>query len=157
HPWALARPVDAARESPSSPAFLHEVELPRETVLGLMAVRAAGSADGTVYLAGGRRLDRRLLQGAVLPDGTRALLSCNLDLALSAGRLIGTATATLDFAAVEPLIARVRQTGRDARATVAPGGEAEAVEAVPLPGRGGSVLGVLLIGSSRRELAALLA
>jgi nitrogen fixation/metabolism regulation signal transduction histidine kinase len=58
-------------------------------------------------------------------------------------------------AQLEPLIARVRQSGREATETIEWPDGAERVDAIPLAGRDGAVLGVLLIGSSGRELAAL--
>src|SRR5207249_6781406 len=57
---------------------------------------------------------------------------------------------------LEPLIARVRQTGREATEAIFWPDGPEWVDAIPLTDRDERVLGVLLVGSSGRELAALL-
>ena len=148
HPWATA--ANAGRG-----AFLQAIELPHEIALGLVAVRKAGGRDGGVLVAGGRRLDRSFLQSLVLPEGTRALLYRNVEPEVSRQQLVDASGQVAQSAQLEPLIARVRQSGREAAETIEWPDGPERVDAIPLAGNDGAVLGVLLVGSSGRDLAAL--
>lgn len=150
HPWALA-----VATTPSAP-FLQPVELPRNVALGLVAVRPVRTAGTAIYVAGGRRLDREFLRSLTLPEGMRALLYRNVEPELSGQQLIDAAGEVAHAGALEPLIARVLERREEAAETVHWPDGTERVTAVPLTGRGGTVLGVLLVGSSGRELAALL-
>lgn len=152
HPWALA-----ARDKPgASPAFLQAVELPREIALGLVSVREVAAGGRRVYLAGGRRLDQQFLRSLPLPDGMRVLLYRNLDREMSRGQLMDASGRATRAAPLEPLLARVLQTGREATEAIDWPDGRETVAAIPLTGRDGAVLGALLVGSSGREEAKLL-
>ena len=153
HPWAAAPHAD---EAGAPDAFLQAVELPRQVALGLMAVRPVVAGEGRIYLAGGRRLDQQFLQSLVLPAGVRALLYRNVEPDLSRLPLIDASGNAAHASQLEPLIARVRQSGREAAETVVWPDGPEIVDAMPLVGRDKTVLGVLLVGSSARELATLL-
>jgi len=137
------------------PAFLQVIELPEETALALVAVRALAGGAGNLYIAGGRRLDRKFLQSLVLAPGMRVLLYQNLQPEVSSRQLIAGGDDPPEAAPLEPLIARVVHSGQEAKDTIEWSDGPEAMDALPLTGRGGSVLGVLLVGSSGRELAAL--
>jgi signal transduction histidine kinase len=150
HPWALT-PGAATRPA----AFLQPVELPRDVALGLVAVRQVRTAERPLYVAGGRRLDQQFLHSLVLPDGMRALLYRNVDPELGRQQLIDASGDVPHRAQLDPLIARVRQSGQEGSDTVQWPDGPEMITAVPLTGPGGAVLGVLLVGSSGRELAAL--
>ena len=139
----------------SSEEFLQAVELPHEVALGLVAVHKVGTDDGSVYVAGGRRLDRQFLGSLVLPPGMRVLLYRNLEPEVSTRQLVDPAGAAQQATVLLPLISRVRQTGQEASETIAWPDGPEAMSALPLAGRNGDVVGVLLVGSSGRELAAL--
>jgi two-component system nitrogen regulation sensor histidine kinase NtrY len=148
HPWAVG--------SPSSPgAFLQAVELPQGTTLGLVAVRKVAAREGDLYLAGGRQLDQTFLQSLVLPPGMRVLLYRNLEPEVAQRQLIAASGDASQQAPLEPLISRVRQSGQESEETIEWPDGAETMDAIPLAGRDGRVLGVLLVGSSGRELAAL--
>ena len=148
HSWATA-----AR---SGGAFLQAVEFPGETALALVASRNVGAGDGGLVIAGGRRLDRSFLQSLVLPAGTRVLLYRHVG-SESSRPLIDASGQVAEAAPLEPLIARVRQSGGEAAGTIEWPDGPETVSAIPLKGRDGTVLGVLLVASSGRELAALVA
>src|SRR5262245_44593861 len=148
HPWATAPNLGRA-------AFLQPIELPHETALGLVAVRRAEARDGGVIVTGGRRLDQSFLQSLVLPEGTRAMLYRNVEPEVSRQQLIDASGQVAQSAQLAPLIARVRQSGREAAETIEWPDGPERVDAIPLAGNDGAVLGVLLVGSSGRELAAL--
>jgi nitrogen fixation/metabolism regulation signal transduction histidine kinase len=85
----------------------------------------------------------------------RALLYRNVEPELSRQQLIDASGQVAQAAQLEPLIARVRQSGREAAETIEWPDGPERVDGIPLAGRDGAVLGVLLVGSSGRELAAL--
>jgi signal transduction histidine kinase len=152
HPWAAERPSDAAGSS----AFLQAVELPRQTALGLMAVRPIVVGDRRIYLAGGRVLDQQFLRSLVLPPGMRALLSHNIEPERSHPQVIDDSGNAAEASELEPLLARVRESAREAQETVVWPDGPEIVDAMPLTGRDQKVLGVLLVASSGRELAALI-
>jgi signal transduction histidine kinase len=148
HPWATAA-IGERR------AFLQTIELPHETALGLVAVRKVAARDGGLIVAGGRRLDPSFLQTLVLPAGMRALLYRNVEPEVSRQQLIDASGQVAQSAQLEPLIARVRQSGHEAAETIDWPDGPERVDAIPLAGRDGTTRGVLLVGSSGRELAAL--
>jgi signal transduction histidine kinase len=152
HPWATAEPPSGDQAG----AFLQAVELPRETALGLMSVRTVTAGDRRISVAGGRRLDQQFLQSLVLPAGMRALLYRNVEPEVSRLQLIDASGNVAQAGPLEPLIARVRQSGTEAQETVVWPDGPETIDAMPLTGRDGTVLGVLLVGSSGRELAALI-
>jgi two-component system nitrogen regulation sensor histidine kinase NtrY len=151
HPWA-ASPGPAA--APTA-ALLRVVELPQETALGLIATRTLTAGTEHLYLAGGRRLDRPFLQSLVLSPGMRVLLYRNLQPEVSRRQLIGNEGSIAEAAPLEPLIGRVIQSRQEARETITWPDGPETVDALPLEGPDGAVLGVLLVGSSGRELATL--
>jgi two-component system nitrogen regulation sensor histidine kinase NtrY len=149
HPWAVGSPGS------SGGAFLQAVELPQGMALGLVAVRKVAARDGDLYLAGGRQLDQTFLQSLVLPPGMRVLLYRNLEPEVAQRQLVAASGDASQQAPLEPLISRVRQSGQEAVETIEWPDGAETMDAIPLAGPDGRVLGVLLVGSSGRELAAL--
>ena len=94
------------------------MELPGDVALGLVAVRTVAAGEHRLYLAGGRRLDQHFLESLVLPAGMRVLLYRNLEPEVSRQQLFDASGAVSDAAPLEPLIARVRQTGQEARETI---------------------------------------
>ena len=148
-PWA------AKTAATRSGGFLQPIELPDETALALVAVRALPAGARALHVAGGRRLDRKFLQSLVLPPGMRVLLYENLQPEVSGRHLIAAEDDPPEAAPLEPLIARVIQDRREARDAIEWPDGPETVDALPLAGPDGPVLGVLLVGSSGRELAAL--
>jgi len=149
HSWAVGSPAS------SGAGFLQAVELPQDTALGLVAVRKVAAGEGNLYVAGGRQLDQKFLQSLVLPPGMRVLLYRNLEPEITRRQLVAASGDVSQQAPLEPLISRVRQGGQEAVETIEWPDGAETVHAIPLPGRDGRVLGVLLVGSSGRELAEL--
>jgi signal transduction histidine kinase len=148
HPWATG--------AATGRAFLQTIELPRERELALIAVQRTAAGDRGLIVAGGRRLDEHFLQSLALPAGVRALLYRNVEPEVSRHQLIDADGRTPPAGPLEPLIARARQSGRESAETIEWPDGPETVDAIPLAGRDGAVLGVLLVGSSGRELAALL-
>ncbi len=133
-------------------AFFEAVELPDDTALALVAVRVVNAGDRNLYLVGGYRLDRQFLASLPLPAGMRALLYRNFPPAQTIADASGPVA---NAAALQPLIDRVRAHLRDEVETVDWPDGPETLQAMPLMGRDNNLLGVLLVGSSRRDLAAL--
>jgi len=151
HPWLSEAPAPDRERA----AFLHAVERPRGFELGLLAVRAVGVGRDSLIVVGGRGLDQEFLKTLVLPPGMRVLLYRNVEPELSRHQLIDASGDVSNAAPLEPLIARVRQSGREATETVEWAGRVETVDGIPLIGLDGAPLGVLLVASSGRELASL--
>jgi two-component system, NtrC family, nitrogen regulation sensor histidine kinase NtrY len=136
-------------------AFLHAVELPRGFDLGLFGVRTLGTGGRSLFVAGGRRLDQAFLKTLVLPPGMRVLLYRNVEPELARQQLIDASGEVTNAAPLDPLIARIRQSGREASETVQWPDDPATVNGIPLTGSDGTTLGVLLVASSGRELASL--
>jgi two-component system nitrogen regulation sensor histidine kinase NtrY len=146
-------------------AFLKIEELQDSTALGLFAARATRVSEHPVYVIGGRRLNKTFLSALDLPADMRVLLYQNRGEKFSADMLIDPVAqsarngegSTEKFA---PLIDVVRQYNEEATAIVhwsADQADDEVFHAIPLRGAGrgsgkdGPLLGVLLIGNSRRS------
>jgi len=140
----------------SQPAFLKREELPDDAALALVAVGVRTVADARLYVIAGRRLDSAFLTSLVLPPGMRVLLYRNLEAAFSPQALAGVAVDAEKFA---PLIDQVRRENREVISEIrwsADAASAETFHAIPLDGRERRPLGVLLIGSSRRQVVTLM-
>lgn len=140
------------------PAFLAREELARGTILALLAVRAVSVGGTRIYFAGGQRLDREFLGSLTLPAGMRALLYRNLESGFSLQSLIDASGMVAQGDRLAPLVERVRREPRELEQTVQWSSnreDAETFYALPLAGRQNDLLGVLLVGSSRRRLVRL--
>ena len=150
-PWLL-EPVDWKAQ----PAFLKREDLAEESVLALEAVRVAAQSDSRLYVVAGRRLGDSFLASLVLPSGMRALLYRNLETAFSPQALSGATAHEAERLA--PLIERIRHEnheGADVIRWASDAASEETFHALPLDGRDKRPLGVLLIGSSRAPVVAL--
>jgi signal transduction histidine kinase len=136
-------------------AFLRREELPTGVTLALVAVSIASEAGSTLYVAGGRGLDRDFLTTLVLPAGMRVLLYSNLEPGFNPSALIDASGPVANAGLLRPLIEQVQLERREGARIVGSGAASERVHAVPLPGLDGAPLGVLLIASSRHELVEL--
>ncbi len=135
-------------------AFLKREELADGATLGLVAVQEARVGDRKIYVVGGQRLDRDFVASLVLPAGTRVLLYRNLEAQFSPAQLIGP-SGQVSAGDLLPLIEKVRGDRREETRIVGAGSAAETFHALPLTGYQHNLLGILLIGSSRRELVEL--
>jgi signal transduction histidine kinase len=138
--------------------FLRREELPDGVALSLTAVRTAPDAQKPIYFVGGRRLDQNFLASLVPPAGTRALLYKNLDQNFVASALTDVNGPFDQANLLEPLIQEVQQQPKPQVKTIDwtdDAADAEAFHAIPLTGRNNELLGVLLLGSSRKEIVLL--
>jgi len=151
--------VTATKDWHGSHAFLKKEELPDGVVLSVSAVRTvSGGNDKNLYIIGGRRLDQSFLASLVLPSGMRALLYRNLEPGFVDTALVDVNGAAGDPERYRPLIEQVQRNPQAAMDTINwtdDAASAETFHAMPLTGRNNELLGVLLVGSSRKELVLL--
>jgi len=152
--------VKATKDWNSTLAFLKKEELADSAALSLTAVRSvAGGNDKSLYIIGGRRLDQNFLSTLVLPSGLRAFLYLNLDPGFSPAALLsGVKEGIEQPELLQPLIDQIRKQPQTLVRTInwnSDAASAETFHAMPLSGRNNELLGVLLVGSSRRQLVLL--
>jgi two-component system nitrogen regulation sensor histidine kinase NtrY len=154
--------LTATKDWRGSPAFLKREELPDGVALSLSAVRTLPVGEKNFYIVGGRRLDQNFLASLVLPTGMRALLYRNLEPNFVATALTDASGAVPNPDSFQPLIEQIQKQPPDDSATVVKTIEwnrdpasAESFHAMPLRGRNNELLGVLLLGSSAKELVLL--
>jgi two-component system, NtrC family, nitrogen regulation sensor histidine kinase NtrY len=151
-------------------AFLKREELPDGPTLGLFVVRVAHVGEQSLYMIGGARLDQGFLSTLDIPAGTRVLLYQNLDAKWNPKSLLDLNGPAAGADKLAPLVAAVRdslQESQDAIYWTADSADVEVFHAIALTGpvfRSGNqtsgnqtgsnqqLLGVLLVGSSRRPL-----
>jgi signal transduction histidine kinase len=146
-------------------AFLKREELPEGATLGLFAVRVARVGDQPLYVIGGERLDQGFLSTLDIPTGTRVLLYQNLDAKWNPKSLFDLNGPAAGVDKIAPLITKVRDTLQESQGVIrwsSDSADAEVFHAIPLTGpvlnstnpspTTQQLLGVLLVGSSRRPL-----
>ena len=151
-------------------AFLKREELPDGPTLGLFAIRAARVGEQPLYVIGGERLDQGFLSTLDIPAGTRVLLYQNLDTKWNPKTLLDLNGPAAGADKIAPLAARVRDTLQESQEVIpwtSDPADAEVFHAIPLTGPNLSainqdaanqdpasqqLMGVLLVGSSRRPL-----
>ncbi len=148
--------------SNDSGPFLKLEELQDSTALGFFAARAIHVGERSVYVVGGRKLDKNFLSALDLPADTRALLYQNRgdhfspDLLLDPGAGAGVAEPARPAEKFAPLIDAVRKYDQEISGVVdwtSDRADEEVFHAIPLRGVGKDhpLLGILLIGNSRRS------
>jgi signal transduction histidine kinase len=139
----------------SAGAFLKREELPEGSSLGLFAVRATHVGEHPLYVIGGERLDQGFLSTLDIPAGTRVLLYQNLDAHWNPKSLLDLNGPASGAERIAPMIEQVRRTGQESEGAIrwtADSADAEVFHAIPLHGPNQQLMGVLLVGSSRRPL-----
>ncbi len=141
--------LDRAAENP---AFLKREDLSEAPVLGLFVTRAVNIAERPVYVVGGRRLDKEFVSSLDLPADMRALLYQNLEPVFSPKLLIDATGSLTQPERLGPVIEKAKRSGesRELIAWSSDRADGEVMNAFPLKGEDSQVLGVLLVGTSRR-------
>ena len=152
--------VTSVKDWRGSPAFLKKEELPDGVELSLTAVRNLPVGDKNLYIIGGKRMDQNFLASLALPSGTRALFYRNLEPTFTATSLTDATGPVQQADLLQPFVEEVlkQPTNPTFVKTIewtSDPASSETFHAMPLTGRNGEVLGVLLLGSSRRELVTL--
>jgi two-component system, NtrC family, nitrogen regulation sensor histidine kinase NtrY len=139
-------------------AFLMREELPTDVALALSVVRTQPNVPKPFYIVGGRRLDKKFLESLVLPAGMRALIYSNLEPAFVPTALIAAKGDVDQPERFAPIVEQIQKQSRPLVRTIdwsRDPAEAETFHAIPLTGRNNELLGVFLVGSSRKELVLL--
>ncbi|MGD0214235.1 MAG: ATP-binding protein [Terriglobales bacterium] len=152
-------------EAPPAGAFLKREELPNGATLGLFAVRVVRMGEQPLYVIGGERLDQGFLSTLDIPAGTRVLLYQNLDVKWNPQSLLDLNGPAAGVDKIAPLVAKVRDTLQESQSVIhwtSDPADAEVFHAIPMTGpnvgtskqgaMNQQLLGVLLVGSSRRPL-----
>jgi two-component system nitrogen regulation sensor histidine kinase NtrY len=150
--------VTASKDWRESGAFLKREELPDGVALSLSVVRTLPVGDKNFYIIGGRRLDQNFLASLVLPTGMRALLYRNLEPNFVSTSLTDADGAVQQAERFAPIIEEIQKEPQPLIRTInwsQDAAEAETFHTMPLTGPNKELLGVLLVGSSRRELVLL--
>jgi signal transduction histidine kinase len=138
-------------------AFLTKIDTQDGPAIGLLSVTPIRVGDKNLYVVGGERLGKEFLASLVLPEGMRALLYLNLDSTFQGADLMDVSGPV---AQADPFTATIdEERGQASERTftipyTAEAGAAETFHSLPLQGRDGELLGVLLVGNSQRDLAA---
>jgi len=152
--------VNAEPDWNSKGAFLRRVDTPDAVDLGMIAVRTVRVGEKRLFLIGGQRLDQNFLATLVLPEGMRALLYRNLEQGFVPSELTDPRGPVSQPELFSPMIAEVQKNRHELQRAVTSGAginsNSETVNAIPLLGRDGDLLGVLLVGSSRQNLIQML-
>jgi two-component system, NtrC family, nitrogen regulation sensor histidine kinase NtrY len=150
--WA-ARPVDWNSEG----YFLKSEELPDETALALVSVRTANEGDRKLYICGGCRLGKEFLSSLVQQPGMRVLFYPHLTPQFSPHAIVADSGFIQEPEKLRPLVEQVIATSSESSRTISWQDGPETFHAIPLLGSEKNLLGMFLVGSSRRELAKLVA
>ncbi len=140
----------AAEES----GLLKSEELSEGPILGIFAVRRVPLSDASIYVVGGRKLDEEFLATLDLPAGMRTLLYYTAAGGFSGHNLIASSGAVTQPDKLADVIQRVLRSDVETTTIVhwsSNAADDESVQAMPLKGVGGQVMGVLLVADSRRE------
>ena len=138
----------------SKEAYLKQEDVPDGAVLGLFATRAIAIGDQSLYVIGGRRLDKDFLASLELPSGMRAMLYQNFAPMFSPQFLIDPSSTVQQAEKLSPLIQKAQQQAAEQTGTIhwsSDPADDESMHAIPLRGRDKRLLGVLLVGNSQRS------
>jgi two-component system nitrogen regulation sensor histidine kinase NtrY len=150
--------ITATEDWRGTKAFLKKEELPDGVALSMTAVRTLPVGDKNFYVVGGRRLDQNFLASLILPTGMRAMLYRNLEPTFVPTALTDAAGAVSQADLLQPVIEQIQKQPEEIVKTIdwnSDPAASETFHAMPLKGRNGELLGVLLLGSSRKELITL--
>jgi two-component system, NtrC family, nitrogen regulation sensor histidine kinase NtrY len=151
----------ATSQGANQGSFLKQEELQDSTALGLFAVRATHVGDHSIYVIGGRRLDKNFLSALYLPADMRALLYQNRGDHFSSDLLLdpsigGRTDGDRPPEKFRTVIEAVQLYNQEMTGIVhwsADQADDEVFHAIPLRGAGRPppLLAILLIGNSRRS------
>jgi len=152
--------VDALSTWGGTAPFLQLEDLQDSTAFGLFAMRTVQVGEHPVYVVGGRRLDKDFLSALDLPPDMRVLLYQNRGDHFSADLLIAPPAANADAVhpaeKLAPLIEAASKYNEEISGIVkwsSSAADDEVFHAIPLRGLGKDppLLGILLVGNSRRS------
>jgi two-component system, NtrC family, nitrogen regulation sensor histidine kinase NtrY len=139
-------------------SFLMRLDTQSGPVLGVVAVSTVRVGDKNLYVLGGVKLGKDLLSTLVLPEGMRALLYQNLEPQFQPANLIDEAGPVIEAERFAPFIEEAQQHPVEQVFKISwqrDKASAEVFHELPLLGRQKELLGVLLVGSSQRQVITL--
>lgn len=144
--------LEPAAEIPQT-TFLHQVETPQGSVLGILCIRTVRAHGTNFYVIGGRKLDSAV-RSLVAPAGMRILLYSSPEQG-SPGLL--TSAENFDPDSLMPLVQQALQQPRDEPSAIISqnNGSQEIFHAIALLGFGDRPAAVLLVGNSLAQQQAL--
>ena len=146
----------AAHTKGSTQAFLKSMDLPNEgSMLALVAVRSVSEGERKLHIVTGLAINERFFESLVFPSGMRILLYRHLDPRRDVAAQISGSLPGPEGQRLAPVLEDVRKSGREATRTVVWPDGPETFQVIPLLGKELEWLGAFLVGSSRRELLAL--
>ncbi|HEY3619435.1 MAG TPA: ATP-binding protein [Candidatus Sulfotelmatobacter sp.] len=134
-------------------SFLKQEELPDGRALGLCSIRKINVGDKPPLVLGCRRIDKDFLASLEVPAGTRVMFYQNLEPGFSPQLSIDASGPVQRSDQIAPIIRQIQQKQQETSELVhwsSDPAEDETVDAIPLPGLNGKLLGILLVGNSRR-------
>jgi two-component system nitrogen regulation sensor histidine kinase NtrY len=138
------------------PSFLkEEISDNERSETGLFAVRTVPGAESALYIVAGEKLGDAFLENLSAPAGSTVYLYRNSSAGFSANNLIGAGGDVSNAMGYQDVIDRARSSGLQTNSTDGMrdrDGENFNLTAIPLKGADGSVMAVLLVVNSRREL-----
>ena len=147
--YGYKRQIPAASEGG---AFLRSEELQNGFALGLIANRPVRSAEGALYVVGGRSLDRKLLDSLNVPTGMYVWLYRKTGAVNSEDESLGPNTVSPEQVIK---LAQTAEGGQETNGFVqitAEKNDRATVQAIPLKDDANNVAAVLLVGNSRKPL-----
>ncbi len=139
--------------APPKGSFLRQEQLPDGAALGLSAIREVEVGDRPLWVIGGRRLDKEFLESLELPAGMRAMLYRNLAKGFSPQLLVTPSGSVQQPEKLAPLISQAQQQRQEVSTLLHwsdnPADD-ESMHAIPLSGQDEQLLGILLVGNTRR-------
>jgi two-component system nitrogen regulation sensor histidine kinase NtrY len=134
-------------------AFLKQEELADGAALGLCAIRRVNVGEKPLFVLGCRRINRDFLASLELPAGMRAMFYQNLEAGFSPQLLIDASGPVERTDQIAPLILQIQQQRREVSKLVhwsSDPAEDETIDTILLTGLDNKLLGILLVGNSRR-------
>jgi signal transduction histidine kinase len=134
-------------------AFLKQEELPDGAALGLFSVREVSISGQRLFVVGGRRLDKDFLASFEPPAGMRVMFYQNLGLGFFPQFLIDSSGPVKESDQIAAVVQQLQQQPRETKTLIHRSANAmddETIDAIPLTGRDSQLLGILLLGNSRR-------
>ncbi len=138
--------------SGQSQAFLKNEEVPDGTALGMIASRPVHTTDGSIFLIGGKKLDRSLIESMSVPQGMYVWLYRATTSASDGSDVVGQ-SVTDPNTIVD--LAKATKDGQEKTGFVQISKEANdraTTQAIPLKDETGNIAAVLLVGASRKPL-----
>jgi two-component system, NtrC family, nitrogen regulation sensor histidine kinase NtrY len=138
--------------------FLMKIDTQGGPAVALLAVSTVRVGDKNLYIVGGERLGREFLASLVLPVGMRALLYLNLDQKFQPADLVDENGPIDQAERFASSIEKERQQPLERKFSInwtSDAKNAEEFHETPLLGRQNELLGILLVGSSQREVVIL--